>query len=326
MTEETPEERQAIDPVFKQIVEEEFAPYKATCQTEYEVSRLPRTIDAFITVEDEAERQKIRAETPFFYLLQHSQIEFKGQNDRLTTTGYARIRGRMEFLLSSKTVSPANMTVSIVSAGRPRTVIKYAKEERQRPFVATAEAGYYKTDEQPPVYLIVINELPIIPKNYPLLLFASNEQKFREALAQMIVAGKHTYIRYAYRVRPQVTKEVLVMAGKARSLPRKDLEFIASDIGRELIDVMEPEDVMQGMDEKKQKRLLSLFSPEERLADLTPEERLSDLTPEEILKGMSPEKQKAFLDSLLKIYPALEVDEKQPNGDSNHEGGLNLDD
>jgi hypothetical protein len=51
------EERQAIDPVFKQIVEEEFAAYKATCQTEYEVSRLPRTIDAFITVEDLVTRQ-----------------------------------------------------------------------------------------------------------------------------------------------------------------------------------------------------------------------------------------------------------------------------
>ena len=335
MAAKTAEERQAIDPVFKQIVEEEFAAYKATCQTEYEVSRLPRTIDALITVEEEAERQKIRVATPFFYLLKDNQIEFKGQNDRLTTKGYNRIRGRMEFLLSSKAVSPAAMTVSIVSAGRPRTILKYAKGERKQPFVAMAEPGYYKTDEQPSVYLIVINELPIVPKNYPLLLFASNEQKFREALAKMIVAGQHTYIRYAYRVRPQVTKEVLVMAGKARSLPRKDLEFIANDIGRELIDVMEPEDVKESMDRKKQKRLLALFSPaerladltpEERLADLTPEERLADLTPEEFLKGMSPEKQKAFWDSLVKIKSAPEATEKQTNGDGAHEGDMNLDD
>ncbi len=108
------------------------------------------------------------------------------------------------------------------------------------------------------------------------------------------------------------------MAGKARSLPRKDLEFIANDIGRELIEVMEPEDVIEGMNPKKQKRLLSLFTPEDRLADLTPEQRLADLTPEEILKGMSPEKQKAFLGSLQKIYPAAAIDEKQPNGESNH--------
>lgn len=165
MSEKTEEERQAIDPVFKQIVEEEFAAYKANCQTEYEVSRLPRTIDAFITVEDEAERQKIRIETPFFYLLKDSQIEFKGHGDRLTQEGYAKIRGRMEFLLSGKKVSPATLTVTVVSAGKPRAVFTYAKDERKQPFVATDEKGYYKTDEQPPIYLIVINELPIIPKN-----------------------------------------------------------------------------------------------------------------------------------------------------------------
>ncbi|MCE7990049.1 MAG: hypothetical protein DYG89_53570 [Caldilinea sp. CFX5] len=225
----------------------------------------------------------------------------------------------MELLLSSKTVSPASMTVSIVSAGRPRTVIKYAKKARERPFAATAEPGYYKTAEKPPVYLIVINELPVISKNYPLLLFASNEQKFREALAQMIVAGKHTYVRYAYRVRPHVTKEVLIMAGKARSLPRKDLKFMANDIGPEIVDLMEPQDLIKNMSPKKQKRLLSLFSPEARLASLSPEERLANLSPEEFLKGISPEKQKALLDSLLKIYPSTAPDEKQANGDTQHE-------
>jgi hypothetical protein len=108
------------------------------------------------------------------------------------------------------------------------------------------------------------------------------------------------------------------MAGKARSLPRKDLEFMANDIGPELVELMEPQDLIKNMNPKKQKRLLSLFTPKERLADLTPEQRLADLTPEEFLKGMSPEKQKAFWDSLLKIYPAAATDEKHPNGESNY--------
>ena len=126
------------------------------------------------------------------------------------------------------------------------------------------------------------------------------------------------------------------MAGKARSLPRKDVEFMANDIGPEIVELMEPQDLIKNMNPKKQKRLLALFTPEdriadltpeerladltpeERIADLTPEERIADLTPEEILKGMSPEKQKAFLDSLLKIYPVTATDEKHPNGGSNH--------
>lgn len=113
------------------------------------------------------------------------------------------------------------------------------------------------------------------------------------------------------------------MAGKARSLPKKDLQFMANDIGPEIVDLMEPQDLIKNMSPKKQKRLLSLFPPKERLADLTPkerlanlspEERLADLTPEEILKSMSPEKQKAFLDSLLKIYPPPRPTKSKPMG------------
>ncbi len=56
----------------------------------------------------------------------------------------------MELLLSSKRVSLDSITVTIVSAGRPRTVIKYANEEREQPFGAMAEPGYYKTNGKNP--------------------------------------------------------------------------------------------------------------------------------------------------------------------------------
>ncbi|MCE7980782.1 MAG: hypothetical protein DYG89_06285 [Caldilinea sp. CFX5] len=160
--------------------------------------------------------------------------------------------------------------------------------------------------------------MPIVPKNYPLLVFASSQQKFRDFLQQMITEGKNTYIRYAYEVRPQVTKEVLTMAGISSRLSRKDLEFMAEDIGRELVAVMDPKDVMQamepqdvieGMDEEKQRQLLALFSPEERLADMSVDE---------LLKGISPETQKALLDFLLKSNAVPTPAEKQSNGNSNH--------
>ena len=345
MADEGHEERQAIDPVFKQIVEQEFAHYNADCQTEYEVSRLPRTIDAFVTVADEGECQKIRAETPFFYLSKGSQLEFKGRGDRLTQDGYARIRGRMEFLLSEKDVSPTTMTVTIICAGKPHSVFTHARAERQQPFVATAEKGYYKTGEQPPIYLIVINELPIIPKNYPLLIFASSAQRFREVLAQMIFEGERTYIRYAYEVRPQLTKEVLTMAGVTSRLSRKDLKFIADDIGRELVafmspkdllevinpkdvlEVMDPKDILEVMNPKDilevmdPKDIVEVMDPEDLLAGmdaekqrdllalLSPAARLADMSIEELLKGISPAKQKALLDFLLKTYAAASTDE-----------------
>jgi hypothetical protein len=56
------------------------------------------------------------------------------------------------------------MVVTIVCAGKPKTVFTYA-ERLAQPFVPV-EAGYYRRQGQPSIYLIVINELPITPKNW----------------------------------------------------------------------------------------------------------------------------------------------------------------
>ena len=288
------EERQEIDPVFKQIVEDEFAPYQVTCQTQYEVGRLPRTIDALITIGDEVALQKIRTETPFSYFLKDNQLEFKGRGDRLTKQGYHTIRGRTEFLLREKRISPFDLTVTIISAGKPKTVFAYAAALK-RPFVAMTQKGYYWCDEYPPLYLIVINELPIVPQNYPLLVFAGSEQKFREFLEEVIATGEYTYIRYAYEVRPQVTKEVLTMAGVASRLSRKDLEFMAEDIGPEMIAVMNPEDMVKGMNAEKRQALLA--------------QMLATVNAEELISGISPEQRKRLFELVLKTLAADLTDE-----------------
>lgn len=108
------------------------------------------------------------------------------------------------------------------------------------------------------------------------------------------------------------------MAGISSRLSRKDLEFMAEDIGRDLVavmdpkdvmEVMDPQDVVEGMNDEKQRQLLALFSPEERLADMSVEE---------LLKGISPETQKALLDFLLKSDAPPILAEKQSNGNNNH--------
>ncbi len=169
---------------------------------------------------------------------------------------------------------------------------------------------------------LMVNELPIIPKNYPLLIFASNKKKFRTFLEQIITAGETAYIRYAYTVRPQTTKEVLLMAGILSRLPREDVEFMINDIGPDMLAIMQPEDVLKGMDEARQDKLLALFSPEKRLAGLSPEERLSgisleerlsgisleerlsSLSPEDILKGINAEQRQRLFEALSKMGPS----------------------
>lgn len=165
------------------------------------------------------------------------------------------------------------------------------------------QPGYYQSKEQPAIYLIVVNELPITPLNYPLLVFAASEQKFREFLQQVIAKGDATYIRYAYEVRPQVTKEVLTMAGVPSSLTREDLEFMAEDIGVEMIGVMKPDDVMKGLNVDKQQQLFS--------------QMLSTTNIEDLLNQISPEQRKRLFELVLKRVAA---DLTEQNGKSDHTG------
>ncbi|MFZ4656763.1 MAG: hypothetical protein ACOYNY_07120 [Caldilineaceae bacterium] len=289
-----------IDPVFKQVLSDEMTAFGATLQTQVEVSRLPRTIDALLTIHSAEDRQRICAETPFFYFLQTNQIEFKGRQDRLTVGGYHLIQGRMHLLLGEQKLSPQAMTVTIVCAGKPRTLLTYAAETLEQPF-ASLETGYYKCAGQPAVYLIVVDELPIVSKNYGLLLFAASEDKFREFLEQVVATGNMTYVRYAYEIRPQLTKEVLIMAGIASSISRKDLKFMAEDIGPQLVPFMKPEDVVKGMDRKKQLRLFKTT-----LAELAEEIGL-----EKLLAELNPEMQKQFAELVLQMQVAKSADDKE---------------
>lgn len=68
------------------------------------------------------------------------------------------------------------------------------------------------------------------------------------------------------------------MAGISTTISRKDLEFMAEDIGEELIAVMTPEKMLKGMDQEKQRKFISLLNLEDLLAEINPEKR------EQILK------------------------------------------
>ena len=65
MAERSKEPRAQVDPVFKQVLTEELTPLTKALQTEVEVSRLPRTIDALVTLAIADELQRVRTETPF---------------------------------------------------------------------------------------------------------------------------------------------------------------------------------------------------------------------------------------------------------------------
>ena len=258
-------EREEIDPIFKDVLTFNFGQLEIPIQTQVEVSRLPRTMDALVVLKP-GDIEKVRAETAFSYFRVHNQIEFKGKNDPLTIFSYHLILGRTHLYLGEKEISASEMTVTIISARKPIKVLRHCQDDVRWEEVGV---GHYISTELPPVHLFVSNELDIEPKNYPLLLFAASKGNFRQFLERIVGEDNSVYIYYAYRIDPELTKEVLEMAGKSRSY-RKNLEFIAKDIGEELIPFLSKEEMLKHMTPED---LVRVLTPEERLIGLTPEER-----------------------------------------------------
>ena len=78
------------------------------------------------------------------------------------------------------------------------------------------------------------------------------------------------------------------MAGRPSSY-QKNLEFIAKDIGKELIPFLSTEERLMGLTPED---LVRVLPPEELVRALTPEERLIGLTPEDLARVLPPEERR----------------------------------
>ena len=270
-------ERSEIDPVFKEVTTFTFGQLSLPVETQVEVSRLPRTMDALVVLERPEEREKVRSETVFDYFRIYNQLELKGKEDRLTRNGYHLIRGRSHLYLGEKNISASEMTVTIISARKPVQVLNHSPEDVQWESLG---GGHYKSTELLPVHLFVCNELELVPKNYPLLLFAASKEKFRQFVERIVSEDNTIYIYYASRVEPEITKEVLKMAGKL-SLYEKHLMRIAESLGEDLLPFLSE-------DEKSLQRIAESIG-EKVLERLPPEKRVRGLTAEDIVRSLSPE-------------------------------------
>jgi hypothetical protein len=251
-----------------------FGQLSLPIETQVEVSRLPRTMDALVLLPKAEDREKVRKETAFDYFRVHNQLEYKGKEDRLTRNGYHLIIGRSHLYLGEKKISTSEMTVTIISSRKPRQVLYHSTADVRWEEVGF---GHYKSTDLLPVHLFVCDELEMVPKNYPLLLFAASKEKFRQFVEKIVSEDNTIYIYYASRVEPEITKEVLKMSGK-QSLYEKNLRRIAESMGEDLIP----------------------FLSEEVLKRLPPEKRVRSLTAKDIVRSLSPETKEELLQLLTK--------------------------
>lgn len=258
------EKRRELDPTFKQMIMTVLEPLSVTVETEVEVSRLPRTIDVIVVAESDEAHEQLRTQTPFGHFRTHNQIEFKGEHDPLTLDDYAYILGRSYLYIGDHKTILDEMTVTIICARKPRNVLKRVSAGHT---FANVGAGLYQNGAVPQITLVVINELPETAENYPLLLFAGNEKKFREVFLKLLAENRLEFVSYALRVRPHLTEDLLVMNG----IYEDNLKIIARDMGEDILPHISPEKRLQGI------------SPEKRLQGISPEKRLEGISPDYLL-------------------------------------------
>ena len=294
--------RSATDPIFKEVITTFFQGWEVDIQTEVEVARLPRKIDAVVRVPIRA-LHAICYLTPFWYFLIHNVVEFKGPADALTIHGYQQILSRCYQYLAEHKLRTSEITLTIVSARTPRTVLS-APDIR---FKQIAEGYYFYDNGTLKVYLIATNELPIKPENYSLLLFASSKEKSQKIIEEIVKSERGEFIQYAFLLHPEITEEV-AMANRFR-LPRRNMELIAQYLGRDLVPFISSEDRLRDLpledrlrdlpledrlhdlSDEDRRALLQLLADQERL---TPAQRLQGLTLEDIHDALSDEERRAL--------------------------------
>jgi hypothetical protein len=94
------------------------------------------------------------------------------------------------------------------------------------------------------------------------------------------------------------------MAGVASRLSRKELEFMAKDIGPELAPFLNPGDVVKGMNAEKRQGLLA--------------EILDAANMEEVVSKMSPAHKKRLLELALKLVSADLITNTEHDSKSNN--------
>ena len=247
-------ERHEIDPILKEVLTLSFGELGIPIQTQVEIGRLPRTMDVLVVAEQSSNLERIWHGTAFDFFRLHNSIEFKSKSDPLTIFDYHLILGRAHLYLGERKISTSEMTVTIVSARKPIKVLRQSQNDAKWEEIGV---GHYVSTDLLPVHLLVCNELPLEPKYYSLLLFAASKEKFRRFMLRLIEEENATYIDYAFRANPDLTKEVLRMAGK-QNLYEKQLERIVKAVGDDLLEQMPPEIRVRGLTLEERLRGLDL--------------------------------------------------------------------
>ena len=210
------ERKRPFDAVLKEVLTRLFREAGARFTTEYEVGRLPRTIDG-VALLDQAAREWLGANTPLDFLATHVLLEGKSEHDRLTPQEYCFMMGRAYLYVGQVGVRDLQqVTVCAVSARRPRRLL-----QQEPGLVEFRRVGpaLWRAETVLPFYVLVCSELELEERNYPFLLFAAG-QKRQEFLRELVQEAGSPYFSLALELYPRAVMEEWLMA--QRVTPKED--------------------------------------------------------------------------------------------------------
>jgi len=209
----------------------------------------------------------------------------------------------------SQNLSKSQLQTYMVSAKTPRaaTLEKWG-------YKATGHPGVYVSPE-PLFYrvnILVLNELRDVPHNQYFRLFASRKKVRESALEYLIEEHERAVLADQNANNPEGNSENRI-ALNSDQLNEKwnvllalrriyGLEGIRMDIEMTLEDVLE-------MGRQESRKILELFSIQERLAGLEPQEIAKILEPQELLAGLEPQERLAGLEP-QELLAGLEPQER----------------
>jgi hypothetical protein len=263
------------DALFKQMMTDLFSELRIPIKTEQEVSRKPRTIDIVITCSQE-DIEKANHETPFDFFAMNNIIAFKSLTDPLTIWEYLKITARARFYIAENKITAEDTIICAVCSSEPRKVLHQSQNVVE---FTMKNPWHYVSNEKIPFHVVIIRELKIEYKNYPLLLF-SPIKKFKQFLKHAILNNRLEYLGYAYLLHPQTTKEALMMTGNI-PIPEENVKFIVKDLT--------PERILrhinlENLPEENVKFIVNDLTPERILRYIAVEDIVQNLNDEDIKK------------------------------------------
>jgi len=196
-----------------EILRDQLTPLGCRLSAPVAVGSQPPEIDAVV---DSPQAFPHQAGTPWLLMhlfRAHTVLEIKSVAESFTTRMFYKLAGYTDLYLWQEDLQETETAAIALVTHVPREVLKQLRWRK-------LARGFYQMKREVLYSVVAINELPVRPEYYPLLMLSSGRKR-EEFLEAILRGGETYYLDYALLTSPE---EVYDMAKKIGVLPMRTLE------------------------------------------------------------------------------------------------------